>query len=152
MATLSQSTLSGVNNIPDFIPQGTRMLFCQSNPPSGWTRVVGDYDDRSLRVVTGAGGGLGGSMSFTTAFSDRLVPLPLHGHGVSDPGHKHSLIEVRGTSGASNSPGGQGNPIAGNNVDMTTNTTGISINLAGTPDAKMDFRVRYVDVIICEKL
>jgi len=151
MATLSQSTLSGVNNIPDFIPQGTRMLFCQSNPPSGWTRVVGDYDDRALRVVTGSGGGLGGQISFTSAFNNRGVPLLYHSHYINDPGHKHSLINVRGTSG-NTSVGGQGQPIAGENVDMTTSTTGISIVPEGTQNAQMDFRVRYVDVIICEKL
>lgn len=152
MSTLKNNVLEGVSSIPNFIPSGTRMLFCQANAPSGWTKIVGDLDNRALRVVTGSGGGIGGSLSFTSVFTSRFVPVQSHTHGINDPGHKHGLINVRGFDGASNSPGGSGNPIAGYGVDMTTNTTGISIQPSGDVNATMDFSVRYVDVIICEKI
>lgn len=152
MSTLKTDTLEGVSKIPSFIPAGTRMVFFQQSAPSGWSKLTGDFDDRALRVVTGNGGGLGGYMSFTSAFKSRDVPVRLHTHGINDPGHKHSLINVRGTDGSSSSPGGSGYPIAGQNIDMSVNTTGISVQPSGDANAIMDFSVRYIDVIICEKI
>lgn len=59
------------------IPAGTVMLFFQGSPPTGWTQVT-TQNDKALRVVSGAGGGAGG----TTAFS------------VAWPSHLHTLLPV----------------------------------------------------------
>jgi hypothetical protein len=41
-------------------PSGTRMIFNQSSPPTGWNLIDGiNYSDASMRVVTGLGGAVG---------------------------------------------------------------------------------------------
>ena len=47
-------------------PRGTRMLFQQSNAPTGWTKDTAQ-NDRALRVVSGAVGS-GGSKGFAATF------------------------------------------------------------------------------------
>jgi hypothetical protein len=55
-------------------PTGTRMLFVQTSAPTGWTQVNDlNLNNRALRVVAGSGGGLGGTMDFTSAFASRQV-------------------------------------------------------------------------------
>ena len=49
-------------------PAGTKKLFFQATAPTGWTQDT-TYGDRALRVVSGAGGGVGGNTSFVTALS-----------------------------------------------------------------------------------
>lgn len=49
-------------------PAGTRMLFQQTTPPAGWTKVTSDVNGRALRVVSGTVGA-GGTNSFTDAFN-----------------------------------------------------------------------------------
>ena len=83
------------------IPSGTRMLFQQSNAPSGWTKDT-TQDNKALRVVSGAVGS-GGSLGFTSAFANRNVSdtaldtdqIPGHTHGFSGTtstagNHSHS--------------------------------------------------------------
>jgi hypothetical protein len=51
-------------------PAGTRMMFCQDAPPTGWVReTASEFNDASIRVVTGSGGGTGGTIPFSTLFS-----------------------------------------------------------------------------------
>jgi len=45
-------------------PSGVKMLFCQTTPPAGWTRLA-TYDDRVLRVVNTTGGTTGGAWGIT---------------------------------------------------------------------------------------
>ena len=101
------------------IPTGSVMLFYQSAAPTGWTQLT-TQNNKALRVVSGSGGGTGGSNTFTSTFdSSRSVPLLQHNHnanlsnqtanhshganassntnntgnhshGVSDPGHNHN--------------------------------------------------------------
>jgi hypothetical protein len=50
----------------DDFPPGTVMSFCQATAPVFWTKNTG-LQDATLRVVSGTGGGTGGSANFTTA-------------------------------------------------------------------------------------
>lgn len=52
-------------DIATLIPSGTKMVFYQASPPTGWTAIA--QNDKALRVVTS--GGTGGSAGGTTAFS-----------------------------------------------------------------------------------
>lgn len=61
------------------IPAGTAMAFFQAAAPTGWTKST-DNNDAVLRVVSGSGGGTGGSESIAT---------PSHTH--SAPNHQHQL-------------------------------------------------------------
>jgi hypothetical protein len=52
-------------NATSSFPSGTRMIFNQASPPTGW--VLEDetsHSDTALRVVTGTGGGVGGTVAF----------------------------------------------------------------------------------------
>jgi hypothetical protein len=83
-------------------PPGTTMLFVQTSAPVGWTQQNA-YNDYALRVVAGIGGGTGGTVPFSTAFSTAGVSgtvsstilnatqIPAHNHGVTDPGHFHTV-------------------------------------------------------------
>lgn len=55
-----------------YIPSGTVMLFVQAAAPVGWTKLT-THDDKALRIVSGTGGGSGGSVAFTTAFASKTV-------------------------------------------------------------------------------
>ncbi len=60
------SSLSGVSSIPS----GTTALFFQGSAPSGWTQNTdASINTTALRVVTGSGGGTGGSDAFGTVFT-----------------------------------------------------------------------------------
>jgi len=83
-------------------PAGTTMLFVQTSAPVGWTQQNA-YNDYALRVVAGLGGGTGGTVPFSTAFSTAgvtgtigattlgVTDIPAHSHGVTDPGHNHTI-------------------------------------------------------------
>lgn len=57
-----------INSFYWIYPAGTRKIFFQASAPTGWTQVT-TLNDRALRVVSGTGGGTGGSLSFTTVLS-----------------------------------------------------------------------------------
>ena len=52
------------------LPSGSTMLFYQASAPSGWTKQT-THNDKSLRVVSGTGGGNGGSTAFSSIFASR---------------------------------------------------------------------------------
>jgi hypothetical protein len=133
------------------IPSGSVLLFYQAAAPTGWTQVT-TVNDRALRVVSGSGGGIGGSVAFTTAFASQAVAgtvgntaltiaqMPAHTHTVggiqaaSAAAGTYTLANYPSTFGFTTSSQGSG--------DAHTHTfTGTAINLA----------VSYVDVIICSK-
>jgi hypothetical protein len=145
---------AAVTTNPAF-PAGTTMLFVQTSAPVGWTQQNA-YNDYALRVVAGLGGGTGGTVPFSTAFSAAGVTgtvgatvlnatqIPAHNHGVTDPGHFHTVtvtdpghihaVTDPGHShpnGASYRPnnGYQGNTSNGgtNYVNTGTATTGVTI-------------------------
>jgi hypothetical protein len=70
---------NGAGNAPEWaaiaapteaIPSGSAMLFYQASAPTGWTKQT-THNDKSLRVVSGTGGGSGGSTAFTSVFTSR---------------------------------------------------------------------------------
>jgi len=76
-------------------PSGTRLVFDQDSPPTGWTRdVTASLDDRLLRIVVGIradGGswtlsGLSGS-SHSHSYSDVIE----HTHTASGASHNHKV-------------------------------------------------------------
>ena len=64
------------------MPAGTIVLFRQSSAPTGWTKDTTNYNEHSLRVVTGTAGS-GGSVNFTTAFASQGVSGSVGGTGAS---------------------------------------------------------------------
>ncbi|SEM74891.1 hypothetical protein SAMN05216404_10147 [Nitrosospira multiformis] len=134
------------------IPPGTVMSFFQATAPAGWTQVT-THHNKALRVVGSAGGGSGGSVAFTSAFTSQAVSGWNSATTLTSaqiPAHTHSL-SVYGTSGGGTNPsGGGGGIITGMPItDVGTGGggshshifTGTAINLA----------VQYIDIIIASK-
>jgi len=159
-------------------PSGTVIPFFQAAAPTGWTQVT-THNNKSLRVVSTTGGGSGGTVNFTTAFSSQSVgataittaQMPSHSHGVTDPshshsggdyGHQHSYNSPTGAGGSALAGGGDlsnsasaYNTSTGNaSVYINANTTGISIAANGsgaTHTHTLDLAVQYVDIILASK-
>jgi len=86
--TASATSIGGSLNAPS----GTRMVFFQDSAPAGWTQDV-TYNDYTLRVVSGVGGGSGGTDSpFTT---DMTHTHETTGHALTEaemPSHNHTIL------------------------------------------------------------
>ena len=122
-------------------PVGTKMLFAQAAAPTGWTKDT-THNDKSLRVVSGTGGGSGGSVAFSTLFgrtavdgsSLSIAQLAAHTHigtltiAATSTGFAHSA-----------SPSLKETGVTGSTGSGSTHTHGL------------DLRVQYVDVIIASK-
>jgi len=140
-------------------PAGTKAIFAQTAAPTGWTKDT-THNDKALRVVTGTASS-GGSVAFTTAFASSGVTdshtlttdeIPVHSHGVTDPGHVHT----KAGSFAILSIGNAYSVLFNSGSTSTnSNTTGITINNAGGGSGHTHtlgtLEVQYVDVIIATK-
>ncbi|SCY25971.1 hypothetical protein SAMN05216420_10423 [Nitrosospira sp. Nl5] len=56
----------------NIIPPGSVTDWFQAAAPVGWTQLT-THNDKALRIVSGAGGGSGGSVAFTAAFASQAV-------------------------------------------------------------------------------
>ena len=133
-----------------YLPAGTNMLFAQAAAPTGWTKDT-THNNKALRVVSGSGGGSGGSVDFTAAFASQSVIGTVGGHALTIaemPAHTHTYARMIIASTASPALGGGTGNVSTDNTGSTGNGdphthsfTGTAINLA----------VKYVDVIIAAK-
>lgn len=142
----------------DSFPAGTRLLFQQASPPTGWT-VSSAYDNRALRIASGGGGSDSGS-SFTATFAPRNVPVTttvnggIASHTLSlneIPNHSHSANYRLGVEGSGNVGGGTN--FKGNLSGSTGNAGGNSGHSHGhsisvTASASVDMTVRYANACI----
>ena len=178
MAILGNTTLTGCNSIPDFIPTGARVMFSQSAAPTSWSRVGGDTENnRMLRVVGGAGGGVGGSAdptfnnvvpAHTHSFNTGNVSSD-HSHGVGDPGHSHNLWSDRNDQGFFHALGNVSGHV-GNRYSRRYDISGFWIEGRGTGiflggitanhfhsgstdngSSQTNWSPRYIDMILCSK-
>ena len=123
------------------VPSGTKMLFAQASAPTGWTKDT-THNDKSLRVVSGTGGGSGGVQAFSTVFGRTAVDwssLSIEQMAA----HSHSYKTSNGGSA------GSGSGIAGSSSSLSINTGSQGSGAAHSHG--LDLRVQYVDVIICSK-
>jgi|TARA_R100000482_G_C5129291_1_gene150802 hypothetical protein len=152
------------SNAIDAFPSGTKMLFQQTNAPTGWTKDT-THNDKALRITNGSVG-TGGSVAFETAFASHtpagtvtvtianhaliLSEIPPHTHNISVAGTATGSTESRiaftnrtetGTI-ATASAGGSGGAAAGHGHSGSTGS------FSGTA---IDLDVSYVDVIIATK-
>lgn len=97
----------------DVIPSGTKMLFCQAAAPAGWVQDT-THNDKALRVVSGVGGGSGGSNSFSTVMAQTVV-----GNHTLTLGETPAGLTVSGSNNIVVYPGGSSNlfvPVIGGNT------------------------------------
>lgn len=84
-ATTYKGNGAGISGVDEF-PQGTKAMFVQTDAPTGFTKdTTAGLNNSTLRVVTGSGGGTGGTQDFTTTFAAKdatgtisvdMSPLP----------------------------------------------------------------------------
>ncbi len=79
----------------DFIPDGSVMVFFQANAPTGWTKVT-TQNDKTLRVVSGTGGGTGGDWAMsagetTSSHGGHAHSSAAHTHTTPNHSHNHNL-------------------------------------------------------------
>jgi hypothetical protein len=141
---------------------GTTLLFYQATAPTGYTKQT-THDNKAMRVVSGTGGGSGGTTNFTSVFTSRGVPLPQHAHGgstgtvSSDHAHYFTTYQDDYAYLSDNqTPPGFGrdgdSPVNNYTSGITANHThSFTTDNQGTAGAAMDFAVQYIDVIICSK-
>ena len=123
----------------DFIEAGTKMVFFQASVPTGWTQDTAN-NDKCLRIVSGTGGGSGGTLSVDSAVTGTHAlttgELAVHSHtGIAGA----SLFEA---SGGSIIAGGTNYALA--QIASTADTG------SGTAhDHPLD--LAYIDVVIGSK-
>ena len=149
-------------------PDGTAMFFYQSSAPTHWVKST-SHNDKMLRVVTGNGGGSGGSISFTT-FTGRSFTFPYSSNSSTNnktlssnqiPSHTHSNMGTKLTFFPQNPNGtyNGGDVRRGPGWTRNTNSTGgVSgpsqhshpFSSSGTsPSISCNINVQYIDVIQC---
>jgi hypothetical protein len=154
-----------LNSKYGIIPQSVPMIFISASAPTGWSQVT-TQNDKCLRVVNNAttGGTSGGTNTFSATLTTKpvsaTVPVTINGFSVGNttlstttiPAHAHPL-NSGGNVGAS--PGSTVNAAApGSSTGNYGNGGGhnhpISYSSASGPGSStIDFRVQYVDCIIC---
>ena len=148
-------TDTGINN--------TALRVVAGNQANGGVLSTNDLSSNNLN-----------NTNFTTIFTSRGVPLPQHTHVVNDPKHFHDITDdghshtypkrfkidestvADGTSDNqiledTNTENKPSTDNAFTNISIDDASTGITINSAGEANASMNFAVRYVDFLLCEK-
>jgi hypothetical protein len=132
-----------------FVGGTTKQVFNNVTVPTGWT-IDATVNNGTFRLVSGTGGGSGGTADFTTALGARTIVignLPDHTVTITDPGHAHGYnrpgASSLGTGGAQ-----ANNPTAGTTDPATTGiTAAFGTTARGGAQTAMDFAVKYVDCV-----
>jgi hypothetical protein len=121
-----------------FFTSGTKMVFPQPAAPSGWTQDV-THNDKALRVVSGSGGGSGGSKALSAASVDNYTltsPADI-------PSHLHPTVST--VNDSSGSAAFETNDGASTPSNLNTGSTGSDGAHAH------GLALAYADVIIATK-
>lgn len=137
------------DDIGGSFPSGTSTVFCQASAPVGWTKSTSN-NDKALRVVSGSGGGTGGTVSFSD-YSNHTHTASAHTLSISEiPAHTHNITLYQfGPSG----------PDGPSSINDTTQfaMTGVTESQGGggshthTPTTVATGQLAYLDVIVCSK-
>ena len=149
---LSQVYYSFVETDPSSIPlpflSGTTMLFIQASAPAGWTKVT-TYNDYALRIVSGSGAGTGGSVPFTTAFTNGNVGATTLSTS-QIPSHNHAVKQL--------DVGGGSQKVFASTAFNSSASTWITATEpvdntggGGSHTHSISIAVNYIDSIICTK-
>lgn len=81
-------------------PAGTKMLFQQTNAPTGWVKDT-THNNKALRVVTGTAGS-GGSNGFSNALNSVRITSNsgAHSHSITVANHTLSLTQIPNRTGS----------------------------------------------------
>jgi hypothetical protein len=166
-----------LNSKYGIIPQNSLTFFHQATAPVGWAKST-SHDNKTLRVVSGTGGGSAGTQPFTTVFNTKPysgtgpVSVTVGPHILSTPqlpSHTHSapgLLTLNSVPAAFNPDGS----FAGWNGGDVGRAGGWNRTAGGTSggggggaghshssssgsysfSGSIDLRIRYIDVILCK--
>jgi hypothetical protein len=139
---------NGTNCPPSGVPAGFVGFFNLSSCPSGWSEVTGAQG----RYVVGkpSGGTLGGTAG-TALSNQENRAVGRHNHGVSDPGHGHTLTmrpHLRRPFDNNNQQTGSIGADSPSSVPTTLSVTGVTINVAGTTAGT---NAPYIQFLVCQK-
>ena len=157
LPAIDGSNLTGVGG---GVESGTVMLFYQANAPTGWTKQT-SQNNKALRVVSGTGGGTGGSNNFTTAFNSSRSTS---GGSVSNhtlttaqiPSHRHKVDtynEFGNQFGNWTTQGGyrQAHANGTRRPPYTSYEGSGNAHNHGFSNPSLNLNVQYIDVIIAQK-
>ena len=118
---------SGLSGVEPF-PSGTKVVFAQAAAPTGWTQDTTN-NDKALRVVSGSGGGTGGTHAFSSPPSTSHTHTgPSHTHSTPSHSHSHSLSAGAHTLSTTEMPSHDHSMIIANQVYDWTGCTRVSIS------------------------
>jgi hypothetical protein len=136
-----------------FVGGTTKQVFNNVTVPTGWT-IDATVNNGTFRLVSGTGGGSGGTADFTTALGARTIAignLPDHGVTITDPGHTHTQNYGGGGTLIDGYDGGAQFIVANSSSTTASATTGITAAFGtaarGGAQTTMDFAVKYVDCV-----
>ena len=166
--TFSDGT--SLNSKYGIVPQSAVSIFYQSAAPTNWTKLT-THNNKTLRVVSGTGGGSGppgGGTAFTSVFPNSTIPISLSGSVTGSVGN-HTLskpelpVHSHGNGGSIGLSPGNGDVSSGPGWSRTSpNTGGIApggvgggahshpFSASSSFSTSLDLRVRYIDVILCQ--
>ncbi len=143
-------------------PVGTRMVFQQTTPPTGWTKETGAaYNDAALRFTTGTAG-TGGTQSYNAVFKSwtfsgtvgndtpSIAKTAAHAHVDA----KKTYNGVGGGSGDRFLVDALSTVSSGNNQDTPTTSTSVGSGTAHDHSLTMNaanFAVKYVEMCVAQK-
>ncbi len=174
MATITNTKLefvSGGEHITTgnyHFPVGTVSLFYLTNAPGEWSQVT-THNNKAFRVAAGSGGGQeAGSNGFTGTFDVKTVSgnfncsinsknVGNHSMSVNTmASHSHPINNGPNQNSASPHPitGNRtvrtGNGNSGNAGNSANHNHGSNASASGSFSQNIDFRVKYVDIILCQ--
>lgn len=136
---------------------GTVMLFYQAAAPTGWTQVT-THNDKALRVVSGAGGGSGGTNPFSTVMAQTTVGN--HTLVVGEVPNLNATVSTSvfictATAGWSSNTA-QGTaffvPVPGGSVGSIQSMSGATTNGGGgAHNHPITMAMQYIDIILASK-
>jgi hypothetical protein len=159
------------------IPQNSLTFFHQATAPVGWAKST-SHDNKTLRVVSGTGGGSAGTQPFTTVFNTKPysgtgpVSVTVGPHILSTPqlpSHTHpapGLLTLNSVPASFNPDGsfsGWNGGDVGRSAGWNRTAGGTSGGRGGGAghshssssgscsfSGSIDLRIRYIDVILCK--
>jgi hypothetical protein len=160
----------------DIFPTGTDWVFWASAAPTGWTKQT-THNNKALRLVSGTGGGSGGSQPFTTVCSSSFKytgtletttssgSSGLSGDQIASHSHTQPGRFTVTATPATYNPAGQFTGYSGGDLYRTTGWTRYTgdignptaqvsphnhpVSADGPVDVTFSLGVRYLDVIVC---
>lgn len=137
------------DDIGGSFPSGTSVVFCQASAPVGWTKSIAN-NDKALRIVSGSGGGTGGTVGFSE-YSNHTHTASPHTLLISEiPSHAHDILMYQFGGGGPDGPANI-NDSTQYTITGTTEARGGGGSHTHTPTTVATGQLAYVDAIVCSK-